>query len=139
VQLRKRRADSYATSLKSGYAIPVSGPNSKSLRSERLPGLCCGNFYEEVGIFVKRGIIEGDIALDLWSAQVQGAWAQMAPAIAIVRRRQGPSVWENFEYLVTLGEDWYERFPNGTLPRARRRKFPEDVWLAEDTRIEQQE
>ena len=62
----------------------------------------------------------------------------MSPAIAIIRRRQGPAVWENLEYLVTLAEQWVERFPNGTLPKTRRRKSPEDEWLAEDTRIEKQ-
>jgi len=102
------------------------------------PLLLVGNFYEEVGTFVKRGVIDGDIACDLWSAQILGAWEHMSPAIAIVRRRQGPATWENFEYLVTLAEQWIERFPNGTLPKNRRRKTPEDVWLAEDTRIEQQ-
>lgn len=96
------------------------------------PLLVVGNFYEELGTFVKRGIIDGDIACDLWSAQIVGAWDQMSPAIAIVRRRQGPSTWENFEYMVALGEEWFERFPNGTFPKSRRRKAVEDVWLAAD-------
>jgi hypothetical protein len=102
------------------------------------PLLLVGNFYEELGILVKRGIIDAAIACDLWSAQVGGAWRQMSPAIAIIRRRQGDSVWENFEYLVTLSEQWFRRYPAGTLPKGRHRRSLEDVWLAEDTRIEKQ-
>ena len=102
------------------------------------PLLLVGNFYEELGTFVKRGIIDADITCDLWSAQIAGAWNQMAAAIAIIRRRQGPSTWENFEYMVSLSDQWFERFPAGTFPKNQRRKVLEDVWLAEDKRIEEQ-
>lgn len=96
------------------------------------PLLLVGNFYEEVGAFVKRGIVDADMACDLWSAQIVGDWDQMSPAIAIIRREQGPATFENFEYMVILGERWVERHPAGTYPRNQSRKTVDDVWLTED-------
>lgn len=95
--------------------------------------LFLGNFYEELGMFVKRGIVDSSMACDFWSALVVGDWRQMAPAIAIVRRSQGQSVWENFELMKDVALDWFARHPNGVYPRSRRRTPVEDVWLAADT------
>jgi len=105
--------------------VPV-GEGAKSL-------LILGNCYEEMGVFVKRGIIDRAMACDLWSAQAAGDWREMAPAIAIIRRVQGSSCWENWEYLVSLAQDWLKRFPQGTLPKNYRRQVLEDVYLREDT------
>jgi hypothetical protein len=96
------------------------------------PLVLVANFYEELGAFVKRGIIDADMACDLWSAQVTGDWDQLSPAIAIIRREQGLATFENFEYMVVLGERWLIRHPAGTYPKNYRRRLVEDVWLAED-------
>lgn len=95
--------------------------------------LFLGNLYEELGMFVKRGIIDSAIACDFWSALVAGDWRQVAPAIAIVRRSQGQSVWENFELMKDVALEWFAKYPNGVYPRSRRRTPLEDVWLAADT------
>jgi len=95
--------------------------------------LVAGNCYEEMGLFVKRGIIDSAMACDLWSAQITGDWREMAPAIAIIRRTHGPATWENWEYLVGLAQDWLERFPQGTLPKHWRRQVLEDIYLTEDS------
>lgn len=97
------------------------------------PLLVVGNCYEELGTFVKRGMVDKDTACDLWSAIVEGDWKQMAPAIAIVRRKHGSSTWENFELMVDLTHRWFKRFPHGTYPTERKRLPVEDVWLAEDS------
>jgi hypothetical protein len=97
------------------------------------PLILLGNHYERLGSFVKRGIIDEDLACDLWSAQVEGDWERMAPAIAIVRRTQGDAVFENFEYLVDAGERWIARHPHGAYPKNRPRRAIRDEWLEEDT------
>jgi hypothetical protein len=104
--------------------VPI-GEKARSL-------LLVGNFYEELGVFVKRGIVDADMACDLWSAQIAGAWNQMAPAVAIIRREQGPATFENFEYMVVLADQWVARHPAGTYPKSYRRKPVEDVWSAAD-------
>ena len=96
------------------------------------PLLIAGNCYEEMGLFVKRGIIDPAMACDLWSAQVSGDWNQMAPAIAIIRRVQGPATWENWEYLVGLTQVWLRRFPQGAVPANLRLQPLEDVYLGDD-------
>jgi hypothetical protein len=56
--------------------------------------------YERLGSFVKRGIIDEDLACDRWSAQAVGDWVIMEPSLSIVRRSQDNAVFENFEYFV---------------------------------------
>ena len=96
------------------------------------PLILLGNHYERLGTFVKRGIIDEDLACDLWSAQAEGDWEHMAPAIAIVRRTQGDSVFENFEYLADAGERWTARHPHGSYQKSRPRRAIQDEWLEED-------
>lgn len=74
-----------------------------------------GNFFESIGVFVKKGIIDKDIASDLWSGVVLDCWKAIAPAV-FVRRRSDPTVWENFEYLAATMRDWELRYPDGTYP-----------------------
>jgi len=109
----------------------------KSLRAVPIgtaarPIVLLGNHYERLGLFVKRGIIDSDLACDLWSAQVTGDWDRMAPALAIIRRSQGTSVFENFEYFVEESDRWLARNPQGSYPKNRPRRPLEDVWLGED-------
>lgn len=121
---QRLRDSTYRESL---MRVPV-GEGAKAL-------LILGNCYEEMGLFVKRGMIDTNLACDLWSAQVTGDWQVMAPAIAIIRRVQGPATWENWEYLVGLCQDWIARFPRGAFPATRRRQTLEDIYLAEDAAL----
>ena len=96
------------------------------------PLLFLGNFYEQLGLFVKRGLIDEYLACDLWSAQALGDWMQMEAAIAIMRRTQGNSVLENFEYFADVSEQWIKRHPAGSFPKNRARRVVRDVWLDRD-------
>lgn len=109
----------------------------KSLSSQQVgtaarPLLVLGNFYERLGLFVKRGIIEEDLACDLWSAQAVGDWSKVEAAIALIRRTQGNSVWENFEYFVDVSEEWIKHHQTGAFPKHRPRRVVRDVWLEQD-------
>ena len=90
-----------------------------------------GNFWENVGVFVKAGLLDRDLALDLWSGVAIGAWERFAPLVAI-RRRGGEGIWENFEYLTVLAEDWVAAHPKGTYPAGLRRIDLKDEWLEAD-------
>jgi hypothetical protein len=80
-----------------------------------------GNTYENVGLLVKRQLIDGIMALDLYSGNAIGAWESLAPLTVAMRRRAGNALWENFEYFFVLAQDWQAAHPNGTYPPGVRR------------------
>ena len=90
---------------------------SKSAR----PMIFIGNYYEEIGIFVKYGLVDKNIACEMWSNEIVTDWKRMAPAIAIIQQSGRRYGWQNFEYMFTLCEAWLERYPDGKFPRNRRR------------------
>jgi len=91
-----------------------------------------GNFFESMGSFVKHGIIDAEIACDLWSGIVIQSWYTLKPVLALLRRASGVGLWENFEYLVSISEEWTAKHPRGTYPAGRRHLDVEDVWRAAD-------
>ena len=100
---------------------------------ERLEPLnIVGNFFESLGAFVRHGIIDKEIACSLWSAVVLDNWERLAPALAIMRRKAGASLWENFEYLSSISKDWLDRHQDGDYPPDARHMPVVDVWLEAD-------
>lgn len=91
-----------------------------------------GNFYETLGVLVKAGLVERELISQVWAAQIIGAWKKLAPTTAIYRRSEGLAVWENFEYLAVLAQDWLAAHPNGTYPAGVRRLEVKDEWLEAD-------
>jgi hypothetical protein len=90
------------------------------------PMILVGNYYEEIGIFVKYGLVDENIASEMWSNEIVADWERMAPAIAIMQQR-GSFGWKNFEYIFTLCEAWLKRYPEGKFPKQRRRTGRPDV------------
>ncbi|HYK53133.1 MAG TPA: hypothetical protein VEV38_06355 [Candidatus Eremiobacteraceae bacterium] len=106
--------------------------DERPIDTELQPINIVGNFFESMGSFVKHDIIDAKVACDLWSGVVLACWEALGPALAIMRRKDGPSLWENFEYLAVLSENYFDKNPNGTYPRGARRikvvdKYPDDV------------
>jgi len=91
-------------------------PMSQELESIRM----LANFFENVGAFVRYGIIDRELACDVWSFVVVDTWENLEPAIAI-RRQRFPQVWTNFEWLAVICEDWQRRHPDGAVPPGQRR------------------
>jgi hypothetical protein len=54
------------------------------------------------------------------------------PVAAITRRRVGDAVWENFEYLTVLAQDWMAAHPKDAYPAGVRRIGLKDEWLEAD-------
>jgi len=102
-------------------------PVSQDVINLRRAALLVGNFYEELGILVKNGAIDKDLVLDRWSANTRGSWHRMARYVSWIRKAQDSiSIWENFEYLTVLSEDWLNEHPGGVYPQGvRRLKLPE--------------
>ena len=87
-----------------------------------------GNFYEGVGQFVRRGMLDREILCESWGAAIVQTWGQLAPALAIIRDQPGgDDIWENFEYLTVISEDWLAHHPGGNYPKRCRRLMLPDI------------
>jgi hypothetical protein len=79
-----------------------------------------GNIYENLGAFCKYGLIDKEIACDLFSGPILSSWTGMMPIIALRRRSlDAPALLENFEYLAVLCEDFEARHPDGCVSARR--------------------
>lgn len=89
------------------------------------------NFFESMGMFVKNRIIDRELALSMWCYVVLRNWKALLPVITYVRNDlEEPSVWEHFEYLAALSEQYLKRHPGGSYPR-RVPRMPEDTSFIE--------
>lgn len=88
------------------------------------PAAYVANFFESMGAFVRFGIIDRRIACDLWCGVVLANWNALLP-ITRIRRKLDPGIWENFEYLAVLCDDFMQRYPSSYPTRMRRMKLDE--------------
>jgi hypothetical protein len=90
------------------------------------------NLYENMGVLVKSGLVDRNRALELWWNVTSLAWEALEPCIALFRRKQGDTIYENFEYLTVLSRAWIDAHPVGTYPRNIPRIAIVDGHLEED-------
>lgn len=89
-----------------------------------------GNFFEDMGSFVATGMLHPSVVCNLYSQNVVDVWRAMAPIAFFVRRhRNMRGIWENFEYLAVLAEDFIAKHPNGVYPRTLRRMPVDDTLI----------
>jgi hypothetical protein len=81
------------------------------------PELLVADFWEQIGTFMKYGLIDERSWLDIASAQIIRAWHDLEPVMVTARRRTGPAAFENFEYLAVRATLWTTRSPEGYYPR----------------------
>jgi hypothetical protein len=91
-----------------------------------------GDFYENMGAFVKTGLIDRSLLMDIHSAVILETWNVLAELTAILRVRYGQAVYENFEYLVVLSQDWNAAHPDGSYPHNVRRIDLLNKWCSAD-------
>ena len=91
-----------------------------------------GNFYESTGLLVKTGLVEQKLVMEMWSSNVMLDWEHLAPVAAMARRSAGDALWENFEYLAALAQDWLSVHPKGTYLAGVRRFTLKDEFLEAD-------
>lgn len=85
-----------------------------------------GNTYEEVGILLKNEIIDKRLFLDRYCVVVVRAWSLLERATAWARKAyQSDAIWENFEYLAVLSQDYMREHPSAYPPGVRRLQLPE--------------
>ena len=110
-EIPERLADPETVALIAGSA----------LRNEYAGIRLVANLFESMGLFVKTGMMDERIACELWSGIVLASWNNLRPLTAELRRRHGPGVWINFEYMAMLSENFIEHFPGGGYPATARR------------------
>jgi len=116
------------------YEVALSlGRNAPDVNDEfvelRRASLVVGNAYEELGILLKRGVIDRDMFLDRYCWNILRGWKRLETLTALVRAAMGNDwPWENFEYLAVLSEDWMAKQKGGTYPRGVRRMALTNRW-----------
>ncbi|HLJ85066.1 MAG TPA: DUF4760 domain-containing protein [Candidatus Eremiobacteraceae bacterium] len=81
------------------------------------PELLVCDWFEQVGSYMKHGLLDERLFLDLISGTAVRYWRKLAPVTSQLRARRGAAVYENFEYLAVRGRIWNKKFPDGTYPR----------------------
>lgn len=56
------------------------------------------NYYEGIGILLKRGLVEKELIHDLYGGTVISTWEKLIP-LTVELRKRSPGSWENFEKL----------------------------------------
>jgi hypothetical protein len=92
------------------------------------PWLNLGNSYDWVGSLVKHKLIPEESLLDVYSGRVIQAWNIVEGLLPLMRKRPGPAVWENFEYLVVRAREWNVHNPNGAYPKGVARLQIDVTW-----------
>ena len=90
--------------------------------------LLVANTYEELGILVKNGIVDKDLFLDRYCWVIAQRWRVLEEHIAFFRAVTGDdAIWENFEFLTVLSQDYLRQRPS-RYPAGMRRIKPVNAW-----------
>ena len=84
------------------------------------PELHLCELYEEIGSYLRSGLIDEELFLRAHWYNVGLYWQLLAPTIAIARQPR-PYIFENFEYLATRADAWKNAHPQGNYPADMRR------------------
>jgi hypothetical protein len=79
------------------------------------------NFFETMGAFVKLGIVDEALVIDLWDGVVFGYWKQLEPVIMIRREVSDRGLWASFEYLAVICQESLAKTHGDHYPRGMRR------------------
>ncbi len=103
----------------------VVGPTLVEFESVRT----VANFFEGTGALVKAGIIDADLACDIWGYVVLRNWNFLEEFITNLRiGRETPALFENFEYFAVLSKRWFDAHPTGTYPAGMERMPSSPPW-----------
>lgn len=96
------------------------------------------DFWESIGSLFKLRYTDERAFMESGGYMSIVAWNKLAPVVAIIRRKRGPSVYDNFEYIVSRAIIWERAHPD-TFPKDAPRlpvtdPYPNDVEARADTR-----
>lgn len=99
-----------------------------ALLAVRRAAVLIGNMYDELGLLVNNGIVDRKLFIYQYAPHIVEQWHRMEHYIAFVRQAQGNNtVWEMYECLVVLTEDFLQNQP-ATYPVGMRRLDIHNPW-----------
>lgn len=90
------------------------------------PELHLCEMYEEIGSYIRSGLIDEELFLRAHWYNVGLYWRLLQPAVMVARRNR-PFIFENFEYLAARAQIWKDRHPLGNYPKNTPRMRTDDV------------
>jgi hypothetical protein len=90
-----------------------------------------GSYFEEMGLLAKTGLVDRELLCDMHSDGIVNAWNALCELTA-TEREGHRSIFENFEYLTVLAQDWLKKHPSGSYPPNVRRLPLLNKWRRED-------
>ena len=114
------------------YQVTMRSVRTDETRALIAKANLVGNFFESMGTLVRTGLVDKELALQIWDGVAVQAWEHLAPYLAILRRSAGDVLWEKFEFLTVLAQDSIAAHPKGTYPVGVRRIDLKDEWLEPD-------
>ena len=92
-------------------------------------GLLVADMLEQTGSYIKYGMIDGQQLLDITGGYVKHMWECLKPVVAMRRvATNSASIYENFEYLAVLEQDFNAKHGGDNYPRGVRRLMDEKEW-----------
>lgn len=93
------------------------------------PELFVADMLEQTGSYIKYGMIDGEQFLDLTNSYIIHTWDNLREVVLLRRAASGGnSMYENFEYLAVLAQDFESKFTGGNYPRRMRRLISDAEW-----------
>ena len=82
----------------------------------RHPELHICDWYEQVGSYLKYGLLDERTMMDVSSGSAPYLWAAIEPVIVYMRKARGDSLYENFEYFAARAVIFARAHPDGCYP-----------------------
>jgi len=86
------------------------------------------NFFANIGLLVRTGVIDRQLACNLWHEHVLRSWEAIAPVAVNIRALRNEDMWQNFEYFAVLCKRWMDSHPRGLYPRGAARMATPELW-----------
>ncbi|HEV3087363.1 MAG TPA: DUF4760 domain-containing protein [Candidatus Elarobacter sp.] len=83
----------------------------------RHPEIQICSWYEQIGSYMKHGLLDEGIMLDVSASSCNATWNELEPVIMRMRQTRGDALYENFEYMAARGVLFQRAHPNGCYPR----------------------
>lgn len=81
------------------------------------PEMAICAWFEQIGSYIKHGLLDERVMMDVASASTNGMWHALEPVVERMRRTRSNALWENFEYMAARGILFERAHPNGCYPR----------------------
>lgn len=119
----------FIVAVRRAAVVPEVDPEYIALRRA---AMFIGNTYEELGLLVKKGIVDQDLFLDRYCNVIIGSWKRLAVFLAFIRdMADDQAIWENFELITVLSEDYSKRYQS-TYPKGVRHLPLVNAWPVTD-------